>query len=108
MKPLQPCGTPAAARRHRRRKETLDRACLDAESTDRYQRRQKNPRPTIPTNTEIIDEVVFLLQCGEGEHAILKALNTTHTALHQRLYRAGRTDLNQRLFNHTDQMVWAA
>jgi hypothetical protein len=35
---LEPCGTPAAARRHRRRHEPLCEACRQAERTRRGQR----------------------------------------------------------------------
>jgi hypothetical protein len=40
---LQPCGTSAAARRHARNDEPLDRSCLDAEARrmQSYRRRRK-------------------------------------------------------------------
>jgi hypothetical protein len=38
---LKPCGTPAAARRHRARKEPMDKACLIAEDRARTERKAR-------------------------------------------------------------------
>lgn len=44
---------------------------------------------------EIIEDVAWMLDAGETEHAIATRLNTTVGALGRRLYRAGRPNLGR-------------
>jgi hypothetical protein len=100
MKPLKPCGTLAAYKRHIARKEPVDPDCAEASRTYAAERRRLTGKPTrvTLTETEYIEEIVFLLNCGEGEHAILQALGTRQDALERRLHRAKRRDLIHRIF----------
>jgi hypothetical protein len=98
---LQPCGTVAADRRHRRNGEPVCDPCRKAATQER---KKYMPEPTHPRNTlttpEIIEEVRFLLNCGEGEHAILTALGYVgrEKTLQCRLRKAGHQNLNVQLF----------
>ena len=107
VQPLKPCGTTAANRRHLSHGEPPCQPCKTADNLDRKKRLHAHKPPT-PTTLETIEEVEHLLMCGEGEHSILQALNTTPLNLQRRLQRAGRTDLNHRIFNGDQHMVWAA
>jgi hypothetical protein len=101
------CGEFRGAKRHGRRGEQNCNPCRTAytahERARRAARRKEAGKPTrtqaAEQNTQtIIEEIEFFLQCGEGEHAILTALNTTTHTLKRRLHRAGRADLITRIF----------
>lgn len=104
------CGEYRGVRRHQRRGQQLCPPCQNAFTT--YNRARKDKaREALgkPTRAEeshantrtIIEEIEFFLQCGEGEHAILRALRTTQPTLKRRLQRAKRTDLMPRIFQPT-------
>jgi hypothetical protein len=102
MRQLLPCGTVAAERRHRRNKEPVCDPCRQAATK---QRRKYFPEPTTTTRNhlttpEFIEEVRFLINCGEGEHAILTALGYQgrEKTFQGRLRKAGHQDLNIQLF----------
>lgn len=102
---VQPCGTPAAWRRHRRNNETPCQPCTDAIHAH-DQGRKKRPNKGIytmgtqPTSAELIQEILFLLNAGEGEARILAATGYTGRApsLRSRLSRERRNDLAARIF----------
>jgi hypothetical protein len=101
MRQLLPCGTVAAERRHRRNNEPVCDPCRHAATK---QRRKYFPETTAPRNhlttPEFIEEVRFLINCGEGEHAILTALGYQgrEKTFQGRLRKAGHQDLNIQLF----------
>lgn len=119
-KPLQPCGTYSAVRRHRANSETCadcnePRPCGTVPAYRQHHRNGETPcaecteannnknragqRRTLTTE-ELIAEVERLLSYGEGWGAILKASGyKNHDSLKERLRRAGRADLNERVFN---------
>jgi len=101
---LQPCGTPAAYKRHYKNGETPCEPCHTAHlKADEQYRRRKGMKATNHTPIQdLIDEILFLLHCGEGEHAILKATGyqTRPGSLRDRLQRHGRTDLYNRITNY--------
>ena len=100
MKTLEPkpCGTRAAYKRGCR----CEPCKQDQRNYDAERRKAQGITPRIPEH-EIINEIEFLLMCGEGEHAITRALNTTPQALQRRLHRAKRHDLIPRIFEPTEQ-----
>lgn len=103
---LRPCGTVAAAKRHRVHGEKPCDACLQAErdrsETDRRAKGSK-PSNTIPT-ADLIEEIRFLLNAGEGEARILSAVGYTGRAgtLRSRLTQAGEHTLAAQIFNPWD------
>jgi hypothetical protein len=102
MKTLKPCGTASAYKRHHARGEPVDEACKEAHRQEDAQRRQtKGITPRIPT-PDLIEDITFLLNAGEGEHAILKATGYTgrHKALKARLQKHGQTHLYHRITNN--------
>jgi hypothetical protein len=123
MRTEHPCGTDPAYRRHLRRNETCPtcrpnkkpalkpcgthaaykrgcrcQPCTAAFHTYRADHRAATGTKQRLTEAEYIDEIVFLLNCGEGEHAILRALGTSQDAIERRLHRAKRRDLINRIF----------
>lgn len=101
--PVQPCGTPAAWRRHRRRNEEACEPCTQAIRAANRERKRRlygyKPRPE-PTGPALVEELTFLLNAGEGEARILEATGYTGRApsLRSRLSREGRPDLAARIF----------
>lgn len=104
------CGEFRGAKRHGRRGEQNCDPCRTAytahERARRAALRASAGKPTRTQSAEqstqaIIEEIEFFLQCGEGEHAILTALETTQTTLKRRLHRAKRADLMPRIFQPT-------
>jgi hypothetical protein len=105
------CGEPAGHRRHRNRGEKPCDPCRlanQAAENERRRARRAGIPPTIrerwdyagpkPTATQaFLDEVAFLVDAGQGWHAITRALNTTPAALARRLTKHGRYDLTTRL-----------
>jgi hypothetical protein len=103
-KELQPCGTVAAAKRHRVHGEKPCPPCLQAER-DRSEaaRRAKGSKITNTTPfDELIDEIQFLIMCGEGEQRILQATGYTGRAgtLRSRLTQAGQHNLANQVFGY--------
>ena len=88
-KPLAPCGTYMALKRHRKNGQTCE-TCTAAVT-------QRNPTP-LP---DLIEDITFLLNAGEGEHAIVKATGYTGRAntLRDRLNKSGNQDIANRVFN---------
>lgn len=118
-KPLQPCGTYTAVRRHRANNETCTacnepRPCGTVPAYRQHHRNGETPcqpcneannnknragqRRTL-TTAELIAEIERLLSYGEGWGAILKASGLADDTFKQRMRRAGRRDLNERVFN---------
>ena len=118
---LAPCGTPAARKRHNRRgeicttctpnktaetihgtnfgwkvhrnnNETPCDACQEAR--DKYQ-----PREPSQTIEELVEEIRFLLNAGEGTHRILQATGYTgrEKVLRARLHLNNQDDLANRV-----------
>lgn len=85
MSELQPCGTVAAARRHRRRREKLCQACRDATSGDERARREARRAKWVASIEERLmwSDPAFIV-CDE---------NVTPASIRARLVRAGRPDL---------------
>ena len=105
MTPLKPCGTPAAYKRHYTRGEPVDEACRQANNeyaTNKRRAKGSQPRPTTIDAQNVIEEIVFLLNCGEGEHAILQATGRQPKTIKRLLHRANRADLIPRIFQHWD------
>ena len=102
------CGTPKGTKRHWRKNETACRPCLDAYAVyrktqgPRPKRRLEEPRN--PTVQEIAAEIEFFLRCGEGTHAILKALGYAHNpaSLRSRLRVNGYDQINELLFGESE------
>lgn len=99
--PLQPCGTPAAYKRHKKRGEPTCGPCKEAnrkEST-KYRKRATAPR-NGSTLDDLLAEIRFLLNAGEGEHRILVATGYVGRAktLRCRLTKAGHHDLSNQIF----------
>ena len=93
----QPCGTSAAYRRHQRANETPCQPCTDAYRAGKEKQRRNagiQPRNTLTTD-ELVDEIRFLLGCGEGEHRILAAVGYAGRwkTLRGRLVQAGYADV---------------
>lgn len=106
-KELKPCGTYAAYQRHKKRGEPACDPCLQAHAdratAERERYRQNNPRTKL-TGPEIINEITFLLNAGEGEARILQATGyeNRREALRHLLHKHRRTDLANRVLNHWD------
>lgn len=98
---LLPCGTPAAFRRHKRRGEDPCEPCTTAHRAADAARRRSEGVPARTTTEDLIQEIQFLLNAGEGEHRILTALGYQDrpNTLKSRLYRANRHDLITQIFN---------
>ena len=98
---LKPCGTPAAYSRHKRRGETPCTPCTTAHrAADAAKRRTKGvpPRTTLD---DLLTEIRFLLNAGEGEHRIVEAVGYLGRAksLRTRLVQAGHQDIALQIFN---------
>lgn len=96
--PLQPCGTRAAYKRGCR-----CTPCSEARRVYDAEHRRKagiKPRDSM-TTTEVIQEIEFLLNAGEGEHRILTATGYLgrEKTLRGRLVKAGHPDLALRVLN---------
>lgn len=97
-----PCGTRASFKRGCRCEP-----CADASRAYTAGYRAKagiRPRTSMTTQ-EIIHEIEFLLNAGEGTHRIITALGYLgkEQSLKSRLYRAGRTDLTNRILRMEEQ-----
>ena len=102
---LAPCGTPTAYRRHLRNGQPIDEACAQAarDKTAAY-RRAKGIVPRAYTNKplpELLEEITFLLNAGEGTARLLAAIGYTgrEAALRERLRQHGHTHLANRILN---------
>jgi hypothetical protein len=101
----QPCGTPAAFQRHKRHGQEPCDPCRVAYRAADAAKRRKNPATTAPrseTNlNDLLTEIRFLLNAGEGEHRILQATGYEGRAksLRCRLTKAGHHDLAAQVFN---------
>ena len=91
-RPVAPCGTPAAYQRHRKRNQEPCDPCTIAYRADQAARKRTTTqaRNTLTTD-ELVDEIRFLLGCGEGEHRILQAIGYAGRwkTLRGRLVQAG-------------------
>ena len=85
MKELRPCGTHAAARRHRRRGEPLCQACREA--VDDYTRARREAR-----RAEWVASIEERLVWADPAF-IASDENATPASIRARLVRAGRPDL---------------
>jgi len=98
----QPCGTPAAYQRHKRHNETPCEPCRAAyRQADAAKRRKPRTTPRSETNlNDLLTEIRFLLNAGEGEHRILTATGYQGRAktLRCRLTKAGHHDLANQIF----------
>jgi len=99
----QPCGTHAAYKRHKAHGEQACEPCDQARrdyDTARRRARGIKPTPTQGVN-DLVEDITFLLRCGEGEHAILKATGYHGRAntLRMRLNRYGHHNLAIQIFN---------
>jgi hypothetical protein len=98
----QPCGTPAAYQRHKRHGETPCEPCRTAyRQADAAKRRKPTTTPRSETNlNELLTEIRFLLNAGEGEHRLLTATVYQRRAktLRCRLTKAGQHDLANQIF----------
>lgn len=99
----QPCGTPAAYRRHIRHGETPCTTCVEAIREHDRNRKPRTTPPTLPKHN-LIEEITFLLNAGEGTARILQATGYTgrEHALRNRLYDYGQHHLATRIFNPWD------
>jgi hypothetical protein len=97
----QPCGTRAAYKRHYAHGEAPCDPCIQANRDVTNERNRANGIQNRTTIDDLIEDIVFLLNCGEGEHAILKATGylARPTSLRDRLQRHGRVDLYNRITN---------
>lgn len=95
----QPCGTPAAYRRHKTHGQEPCEPCTQAYRAQQAERRRGAGTPPRDNITDIIEDIEHLLNAGEGEARILQAINYTGRAgsLQQRLRRNGRLDLYTRI-----------
>ena len=100
-KPLQPCGTRAAWRRHHAANETPCHPCVMANRAHNTMMRRKKGVPIKATTEDLVEEITWLLKAGEGEHRILAATGYTGRAhsLRDRLTRNGHAQLGDRIFN---------
>lgn len=92
------CGTSTGYDRHAKKGEYKCQPCRDAEA-QRKRKYSKYATPK-PTAADIAEEIQFFLHCGEGTHAILKAIGYTHSPknLRARLKKHGYDHLNNALF----------
>lgn len=128
---LAQCGTPAARKRHNRRgercttctptktqgpihgtnfgwkmhrskNETPCNPCQAARDEHNTKRRTNN-QPSQSTD-ELVEEIRFLLNAGEGTARILQATGYTgrESSLHRRLHRHGHNDLASRVLTPWD------
>lgn len=95
------CGEYAGLRRHERRGETPCEPCKQGRrERDNARRRAKG----IPSREEtvrasvLIEEIEFLIQCGEGEHRILQATGLKQATIERQLDRHKRRDLYHAIF----------
>ena len=101
MKTLQPCGTPAAYRRHYDRGEKPCDPCAQAKRDHSQKQRRKEGIPARTTTPELAAEILFLLNAGEGHHRILTATGYEGRTknLRDRLVKNGYADPANRIFN---------
>lgn len=111
MAELQPCGTYGAAKRHQNRKEDMCDPCREAyndarREIERKRRLAKGQIPRLPSlkPADLLAEVQWLLNAGEGEQRILEATLYTGRpeALRQRLWDLKRPDLAAQIFTPWD------
>ena len=97
----KPCGTPAARSRHLRRGETPCEPCITAHRAADAARRRTKGVPPRTTLDDLLTEIRFLLNAGEGEHRILQATGYEGRAksLRTRLTQAGHQDIALQIFN---------
>lgn len=128
--PLAPCGTPSARRRHRGRGETCDTCgpireykprkhnpCGTEQAYKRHKYRGEEPCETCATAhnertghhskitiEDLIAEIRFLVNAGEGTHRILQATGYLgrEGTLRSRLTQAGQHHLAQQALNPWD------
>ncbi|MFE4229160.1 hypothetical protein ACFRJ8_14875 [Arthrobacter sp. NPDC056886] len=100
--PLKPCGTYAAYRRHHQAGEPPCEPCTTANREYRANLRRANGINANTKAADLIEDITFLLNAGEGEHAILKATGYTNNpaSLQRRLQKHGRNDLYNRVVNN--------
>lgn len=101
-----PCGTPGAYRRHLRHGEPIDQACAQAardKTNNRRRDRRKTPARAYTTTPlqDLIENITFLLNAGEGTGRILQATGYTgrEDALRERLRGHGHGHLATRILN---------
>lgn len=103
------CGTFPGYSRHTRKGEAACPACIKARAEYDAKRRPRKtpPKPAstqdpAPTRAEILEaETEFLLMCGEGEHAVVKALGYDKPrSLKRQLARNGQHHLIPRIFSY--------
>lgn len=91
----------AAYKRHLAHNQPVDPPCLEANREYEAARRQARgaTRKTGMNSRELVSEIEFLLKAGEGSHRILTATGYVRNpgSLKDRLRRAGRTDLTERV-----------
>lgn len=99
---LLPCGTPGAYSRHLRHDETPCQPCTQAHRAADAARRRTKGVPPRTTTDDLIAEIRFLLNAGEGEHRILTATGYVgrEKTLRGRLVKAGEQELAYRVLNN--------
>ncbi len=92
------CGTAKGYRQHYKKGEQRCRPCMDAFST--YCRDNKGTIENRMTTAEVATEIEWQLTLNQGQYHILRALGYTRNpaTLERRLAKAGRHDINARLF----------
>lgn len=98
----KPCGTHAAYKRHLAHREKACEPCHQAHRDYCLARRRINGTPpATPGVNNLVEDITFLLSCGEGEHAILKATGYHGRAdtLRNRLNKYGHQALVAQVFN---------
>jgi hypothetical protein len=101
-RPLQPCGTRAAYDRHTKENTPYCDPCRQARREYRKQTKRP-PRENVnqtPTK-DLLEEIRFLLNAGEGTARILQATGYAgrEKALRDRLAKHGQTHLANRILN---------
>jgi hypothetical protein len=103
-RPLKPCGTEAALKRHYAHGEQPCDTCIEGARKQSRERgetlRRTKGIPQRATIEDLITEIRFLINAGEGEHRILQATGYTgrNNALRTRLAAAGQHQLSAQIF----------
>jgi len=103
-KQVKPCGTPAALKRHRYHNDPPCDVCLKADRERAEVVRRAKGIPEHITTEELIQELRFLLNAGEGTHRILTATGYKgrEHSLRTRLGKAGHHQLAAQILNPWD------
>ena len=98
----QPCGTAAAVKRHRYNNEPVCDLCRQADRERGETARREKGIPERITIEDLIQEIRFLINAGEGEHRILQATGYVGRghSLRTRLGKAGQHQLANQIFGY--------